>query len=182
VSKNHPIGWLIFFSLVVVSCVTNSEKVTPYIAPSLAAPPGLRTTLTLNPLDNSQEVTDLKDEFRLTPTPACRTGLTFLEDITIPDGTIVAPGTHLDKRWLAENSGSCNWDQSYRIKIIAGPNLGASDQQALYPARSGTQAVIQIDFIAPSEPGSYRSAWQAFSPLGESFGDPFFIEIVVEAP
>jgi hypothetical protein len=35
-------------------------------------------------------------------------------------------------------------------------------------------------FKAPSEPGSYRSAWQAYNPQGEPFGDPFFIDFVVE--
>jgi hypothetical protein len=34
-------------------------------------------------------------------------------------------------------------------------------------------------FTAPSEAGTYRSAWQAHDPSGEPFGDLFFIEFVV---
>jgi hypothetical protein len=113
------------------------------------------------------------------PTPDCAAGLTFLEDLTIPDGTTVAPGESLDKRWQVENSGTCNWDARYSLRRIAGEDLGAAGEQALFPARSGTQATIRIAFTAPDEPGSFRSAWQAFDPQGEPFGDPFFIEIVV---
>jgi len=116
------------------------------------------------------------------PTPAvrCTDNLTFLSDLTIPDGTIVSPGSTLDKRWEVENSGNCNWSANYRIRLTAGPDLSAQTEQALYPARAGTRAVIRILFKAPAEPGTYRSAWQAFDEQGEPFGDPFFIEITVE--
>lgn len=117
-----------------------------------------------------------------TATVECRDNLTFLSDLTIPDGTIVSPGSTLDKRWEVENSGNCNWGSNYRIRIIAGTEMGAQKEQALYPARSGTRAVIRILFNAPNETGTYRSAWQAFDEQGEPFGDPFFIEITVQQP
>jgi hypothetical protein len=113
------------------------------------------------------------------PAPLCADNLYYLQDLTIPDGTQVAPGSTLDKQWLVENNGTCNWDHAYRLRLIAGPDLGAPVEQALYPARSGTQAVIRIQFTAPSEGGTYRSAWQAYDPQGIPFGDPIFIEIVV---
>jgi hypothetical protein len=112
----------------------------------------------------------------------CQDNLVFLKDITIPDGTSVVPDSTLDKRWEVENNGNCNWGKGYRIRLIAGPELGAQKEQALYPARSGSQANLRIVFKAPREPGTYRSAWQAFNPQGEPFGDPFFIDIKVEAP
>ena len=117
---------------------------------------------------------------RTSPTPECTNNLTFLDDLTIKDGTKVKPGEILDKRWRVENSGSCNWDNRYRLKLIAGSDMNAPLEIALYPARSGTQTTIQILFTAPAEAGTYRSAWQAFDPLGNPFGDPFFIEVVVK--
>jgi hypothetical protein len=119
-------------------------------------------------------------EVRPTATPVCADSLSFLEDLTIPDGTQVNPGTLLDKRWLIKNSGSCNWDEDYRIKLISGADLGVSIEQALYPARSGSELALRIVFSAPQEPGYYQSAWQAFNPKDVPFGDPFFIEILVE--
>ena len=114
-----------------------------------------------------------------TPTPPCADSLRYIKDLSIPDGSQVSSGEKLDKRWSVENNGSCNWDKDYRLKLVAGPELGASVEQALYPARSGSLATIWISFTAPNEPGVYRSAWQAYNPTGQPFGDPVFIEIQV---
>jgi hypothetical protein len=32
---------------------------------------------------------------------------------------------------------------------------------------------------APTEPGTYHSAWQAYNPDGEAFEEPVYIEIMV---
>ncbi len=116
----------------------------------------------------------------LTPTPACRDGLSFLEDLTIPDSTVVSPGSSLDKQWLVQNSGSCNWDNRYRLRLVDGDALGASPEQALFPARAGMQATLRILFTAPMDTGEYVSEWQAFDPSGVPFGESFFIKIVVQ--
>ena len=116
----------------------------------------------------------------LTVAPDCYNGLSYLEDLTIPDATSVAPGALLDKRWRVKNSGTCNWDERYRLKEIAGPDMGAPAEQSLIPARSQSEAIIRIQFTAPSEAGSYRSAWQAYDPNDRPFGDAFFIDVEVQ--
>jgi len=81
--------------------------------------------------------------FTAVPTPTitatipgpCTNNLTFLDDLTIPDNTFVAPGSSIDKQWLVQNTGTCNWDGTYRLKWIGGDTLGAAEEQALYPAR-----------------------------------------------
>ena len=113
------------------------------------------------------------------PTP-CTNNLTYLQDLTIPDNTEVSPGSQVDKQWLVQNTGNCNWNSSYRLKWISGDALGATIDQALYPARAGTQATIRIVFTAPSSAGSYESEWQAYDSNGNAFGDSFFIRIVVQ--
>jgi len=119
-------------------------------------------------------------EVRPSPTPDCSDILSFLDDVSIPDGTIVKPGEKLDKRWLVNNTGSCNWNSQYRIQLQTGPGMGVEAEQRLYPARSGTQVVMRFTLEAPAEAGTYRSSWQAVNPRGQLFGDPFYIDIVVE--
>jgi hypothetical protein len=114
------------------------------------------------------------------PTPTCTNNLSFISDVTIPDGTVVAPGTKLDKQWLVQNSGDCNWDTQFRLRLISGDALGATTEQALYPARSGTQATVRIQFTAPQQAGEYISEWQAFDANGIAFGGSFFIKIQVQ--
>jgi hypothetical protein len=167
---------LVLLTLILAAC-GGSNPLSPsepafYRSPTLAAPTSSPTSSLPPTLDKP----------RPTPTLPCTNNLTFLSDLTIPDGTQVGTGQGLDKRWQVQNSGTCNWDSSYRMKLIAGPELSAQSEQALYPARSGTEMVIRILFTAPSEAGTYRSAWQAFDPQGEPFGEPFFIEVVVTSP
>jgi hypothetical protein len=115
-----------------------------------------------------------------TATPPCTDGLAFVEDVTIPDGTVVSPGASVDKQWLVQNNGTCNWDSRYRLRFAGGLEMGAAGEQALFPARAGNQATIRIVFTAPGEPGTYTTAWQAFNADGISFGDPVFMEIIVQ--
>lgn len=117
-----------------------------------------------------------------TPQAACTDKLQWMNDLSIPDGSQVASGSILEKQWQVKNTGTCNWDGTYSILMTAGDEMGASSPQQLVPARGGSEAVIQIQFVAPAEPGRYRSAWQAHNPAGQPFGDPFYIEIVVTAP
>jgi len=151
---------------------------TPYIPPAkpvtaVPPPPKIETALpTLIPTIISFASS--------TAPPPCTDGLSYISDLTIPDGTTVQPGEVIQKQWLVENSGTCNWDAHYRLKLINGAEMGAKTDQVLYPARAGTQATLSIEFIAPSEPGSYGNAWQAIDPNGEPFGDFISMQIVVQ--
>ena len=116
---------------------------------------------------------------RPTPELACSDVLLYIRDQTIPDGTVVEPNATLDKRWEVQNTGTCNWDERYQLRHVGGPALGANPVQALFPARSGTNAVIRMLMTAPTEPGTYQSVWQAYNPKNEPFGDTFFIQIQV---
>jgi hypothetical protein len=115
-----------------------------------------------------------------TLTGPCTNNLEFLQDVTIPDNTIVSPGLPMDKQWLISNSGTCNWDSTYRLKLIGGDPLGASSEQILFPARAGTQTTLHIVFTSPEAAGTYESSWQAFSPDGNAFGDPIFMKLIVQ--
>jgi hypothetical protein len=109
----------------------------------------------------------------------CTNVLSFQQDLTLPDGTFVNPGSSLDKQWQVRNSGTCNWDDTYTIQKIDGDSLGAASPQALVPARSGTAATIRIIFTAPTQSGKYTSIWQAYTPDGKPFGDNFSIVVNV---
>jgi hypothetical protein len=171
-------GLIILLSLLLAGCsgLARQEGGDIYLPPT---PAGGATPLIFQPTP-----TPIQDQAStlaalLTPTPPCADGLRYIEDLSIPDSSQVSSGERLDKRWSVENNGSCNWDKDYRLKLVAGPELGAPVEQALYPARSGSLATIRIIFTAPSEPGVYRSAWQAYNSDGQPFGDPVFIEIQV---
>ena len=159
----------------------------PAPAPTMFRPPTksppTETLPTTTPIPPASTITLVPaSSTPATPTeiPPCANNLTFVRDLTIEDGTAVLPGVSMDKQWLVTNSGTCNWDSGYRIKLISGDALGAPTEQALYPARAGTQVTLRIVFTAPMETGTYQSKWQAFDPDGIAFGDPVYINIVVQ--
>ena len=161
----------------VTACAPTSTP-TPFRPPTVNASSQTLSTLTpvptaIQPTVHPTAVTPV------TPT-ACTDGLTFVADLTIEDGTAVSPNTRIDKQWSVTNSGTCNWDSRYRLKWAGGEPLGAPIEQALYPARAGTQITLQIIFTAPADSGTYQSWWQAYGPDGIAFGDPLSINIVVQ--
>ncbi len=117
---------------------------------------------------------------RVTATVTCTNSLTYQSDLTIEDGSISNPGQILDKRWEVLNSGTCNWNENYSLRLINGAELGLAPTQLLFPALAGSEFMLRLVFTSPTEPGNYRSSWQAFDPAGNAFGDPVYIEINVK--
>lgn len=118
---------------------------------------------------------------RATSEVNCSNLLAYIKDITIPDGSMVSPGESIDKRWLVENQGTCNWNFLYSLRLTGGDPLGAKTEQSLVPAIADSQSIIRITFTAPEKAGKYRSAWQAYTPDARPFGDPIYIEVEVIA-
>lgn len=159
----------LIFAALLSACGEQGPPSTPdyFIPPTLSKDPTPITLATPTPIIP-------------TPTTPCTNDLTFLEDVTIPDGTAFAPGKIIEKIWRVINAGSCNWDEDYRVRFLDGDAMGAELQQALFPARSASDAQLSITFTVPDTPGIVTSAWQAYSPEGEPFGDIFFIQIEVD--
>jgi len=174
----------IFVCLWLLTACAPAVTSTPFRPPTKSPPTEPLPTTT--PLPRVITLVPATPTLAISPTPTqitpCTKNLTFVSDVTIPDGTVVSPTTIVDKQWLITNSGSCDWDSTYRLKWIGGDPLGAATEQALYPARAGTQITLRILFTAPAEPGTYGSTWQAFDADGVAFGDPVYVEIVVSPP
>ena len=171
--------------LTLISSCSPASTPTPFIPPTSQSPL-IEPALIINPTPQTVQIQSSPIPTVIIPPTVdptdCVNNLAFVEDITIPDNAYVTYGSTIDKRWLVENSGTCNWNSDYRLMHIGGAALGAPEEAALYPARSNTQATLQITFIAPFTDGTYESAWQAFDPNGLPFGDPIYIRILVAAP
>jgi hypothetical protein len=171
---------LLLFSL--QACAPASTA-TPFRPPTIQ-PPLIEPSLIIQP---TKQVVIIQSTLPPTIIPTtnpkdCVNDLSFINDVTIPDNTFVTYGSNIDKQWLVQNSGTCNWDSSYRLRHLGGAVLGSAEEAMLYPARAGTQATIQILFTAPFTGGVYESAWQAYDPNGSPFGQPIYIRITVAAP
>ena len=169
--------------LICLSACSPAPTPTPFRPPTMESPL-IQPTLIILP---TKQVVIVQS----TPLPTilptvnpsdCVNNLRFINDVTVPDNSFVTFGSNIDKQWLVENNGTCHWNADYRLKHLGGAELGAPEEIMLYPARAGTQATIQIIFTAPFTDGVYESAWQAYDPGGNPFGDPIYIRITVAAP
>lgn len=168
--KAWAIVILLIASLMLASCQPRAEA-TPTI--SWTPIPDLISTSA--PIDESLQ--------RRSPTPSiCLNNAFFLEDLSIPDGTLISPGEKIDKRWSVLNSGTCDWGPGYHLVRVGDDPLDGKDELALYPARAGATAVWQVILTAPLEPGNYLSRWQAMTPEGSLFGDEVFLFVSVREP
>ena len=167
---------ILLTSLIFVQACAPQTTPTPFRPPTQLPSTPIIPTVTPSPIIFTAVPTAT-----LTPTSTgpCSNNLSFIEDVTIPDDTVVSAGAVMDKQWLVLNSGTCNWDSAYRLKWIGGETFGAVEEQFLFPARAGTQATLQIVFTAPTVEGIYESAWQAYGPDGSAFGDTVFMKIAV---
>lgn len=129
-----------------------------------------------------------------TPSAAAKTATPFtycnwaayVRDVTIPDGTVFAPGADFTKTWRLENIGTCTWSTSYDLVFLNGDRMGGDAATSLpktvYP---GQTVDVSVDLSAPSDEGHHRGYWVLRNTSGVIFGlgdsgrDPFFVDIKV---
>jgi Ig-like domain from next to BRCA1 gene len=190
-------------TLALAGCSPTTATPTPFLPPDNASPtppvlPVVTSTPIPLPTDTPTEAltATLPEGASASDTPAvslatgtpsptpggpCTNNLHFIADVTVPDGTQYLPGQPIDKQWRVKNTGTCDWGADYRLVLVSGNAMGAPSEVALYPAKGGSAAVLELNMIAPPDPGTYTGRWQARSPSAKLFGDRVFVTINVIA-
>lgn len=105
---------------------------------------------------------------------------TFVIDITVPDGTLVAPGQAFDKIWRIRNTGTCAWTTGYTFAPVGGTALSTA-ATGVPPTAPGATAEFLVPMTAPAAPGAYTSLWRLRAPNGAYFGPTVWAKITVIA-
>jgi len=95
-------------------------------------------------------------------------GMTFITDVSIPDGFVVNANESVIKTWRIQNSGTRDW-YGYVIAFESGEPMGTMEQ-VIPDTPAGETLDISIDMTAPGGPGSYSGRWEVRSPEGVSLG------------
>lgn len=105
----------------------------------------------------------------------------FISDVTLPDGTIVAPGTKVSKIWKLGNCGSQDWPSDTKLLHVGGDSLLERPQEpiAVDPAAANGEVDVAVDLIAPEDPGRYISYFRLCGPRGMRFGQRIWVMLVV---
>lgn len=150
---------------------TNPPSLTPELLPTNTQVPSATNT----PIPSATQ----------TPIPCDH--VTFIKDITVPDGTEMDPGQQFTKTWRLKNSGSCNWTPEYSLVFISGTSMGSPDSKQLTnnTVAPGDEIEVSVNLEAPYEPGTYRANYKLRNSDGIIFGlgdksSVFYVEIKVQ--
>jgi Ig-like domain from next to BRCA1 gene len=158
----------------------------PVIARAGAAPP---TTPPPTVTGTPPTATPTRTPGPVTVPPSACDKAQFVSDVTIPDGTLMAPGQTFKKTWSLRNVGTCAWTKSYQIVFFSGEQMGGP--VALNFAEDvpvGRTATFSVDLTAPSAAGSYRGFWMFKNASNQLFGigtqanKPWWVDIRVSGP
>jgi hypothetical protein len=112
--------------------------------------------ITENPVQiNSEEAT------------SCTNSASFIADVTIPDHTEIEPGENFTKIWRVENTGTCIWNEDYRLAFAMNSQMGAPDFLPLGVVNPGEELDISVEMTAPEGAGSYRADFRLLDPDDE---------------
>jgi hypothetical protein len=119
---------------------------------------------------------------QIAPTGVGCNNLTFIADVTIPDGTVFDGGEDFEKTWRVQNSGTCMWDEGYKLVYIGGDEeLDPYDLEFKFRdfVAAGATAELSIDLTAPLSFGRFTANWQMQADNGEFFGQELTVSIQV---
>lgn len=112
----------------------------------------------------------------------------FVDDLTIPDGTELAPGQTFTKTWRIKNEGSCTWTEDYQILYFGGEIMSDKTAYALTDTdiEPGDTLDVAIEMTAPDAEGSYTMWWIMRNADGLNFGvdasgGAIYVQIVVSS-
>ena len=107
----------------------------------------------------------------------------FIADVTINDGTQMAPRTPFHKVWRLKNAGSTEWPANTALSFVSGDSLGGEESVVLQnPVQPGEEVEVGVNMVAPARAGRYISNFRLVTPDGISFGHRVWADILVVPP
>ena len=109
----------------------------------------------------------------------------FVKDASIPDGTVLSPGSSFVKTWRLKNKGTCSWTSAYSLIFASGHQMSGPISVSLPGnVNPGETIDISVTLIAPATEGQYVGYWMLQNASGVNFGygdqasKAFFVGIV----
>ncbi len=102
----------------------------------------------------------------------------FIADVTIPDGTVLAPGAAFGKTWRVQNNGTCTWE-NYLLVFAAGEQMSGPASVMVNNTPPGGTVDVSVNLAAPSAPGEHKGGWRFQATNGSIFGS---LTVIINVP
>ena len=165
------------------ACQSQNAAQTPTIKPELVLTAAAQTAIAMltqaaTPTPTLQ-VTSTSGPI---PTGSSADRVVFVADVTIPDNTVLAPGTAFKKTWKVQNAGTTTWTTGYALAFISGEQMSSTNSVALtQTVAPGAQIDISVDMVAPTNNGTYQGYWKMKNAAGQFFNESIYVLIKVGA-
>ncbi|RPI82768.1 MAG: hypothetical protein EHM41_17580 [Chloroflexi bacterium] len=111
----------------------------------------------------------------------------FVADMTISDGTEIAPGASFTKTWRLKNVGTTTWLASHYTLVHISNDAISGPASVNFPkdVAPGESVDLSVDLKAPTTTGSHISYWKLKNDRSLLFGigptgqDSFYVQIKV---
>ena len=116
--------------------------------------------------------TDIPTTIPATPTAVTRCDLvSFVADVSVPDGTTFGPSTSFVKTWRLKNIGTCTWTTSYSLVFVSGDPMG-NTSAIVMPTNvaPGGTVDVSVTLTSPAAAKSYAGYWMLKNASGVMFG------------
>jgi hypothetical protein len=160
-SSKEPTPTPVDVNAVAATAIANFAKgltQTAFAQPTSTFTPQPSATNTLAPVTFSPFGTGTPG---VQPTSSCDV-LIFVDDLTVKDGTLMAPGQVFPKTWRIKNGGTCTWTPTYKVVFTGsgiGPMGGVTTPIGKI-VKPGESVDITVTFTAPATAGDYTSWWK----------------------
>jgi hypothetical protein len=149
------------------SVISQTSVAMTSIAPTQTPLPPTPTVVPPNPTAIPPTNTPLPTS---TPITHCD-WVSFVKDVTIPDGTVVAPGETFVKTWRLKNRGTCAWTSDYMLVYYNGTQMGGTTAVPLPAYVAPGQTIdVSVTLTAPTTVGHYTGYWLLRNSTGVLFG------------
>lgn len=159
-------------TVIVVTNTAAPETATavPPTATATAVPPTATATTPPTATQVPPTATPAPPTATPTPTTPCNS-IEFVADVTVPDGTLMAPGSTFVKTWRLRNTGTCTWTTAYDLVFTGGSQMNAPAAVDMPGTVAPGQTIdVSVTFVAPIQAGTYRSSWKLRDGSGQMFG------------
>ena len=197
--KTHKLFWfplVALFALILSACGGKPAEPTPTpVDVSVAVANGIATfamgltqtafaqpTATFTPIPPTNTLAATFAPFgsgtpAAQPTSTCDVSA-YINDVTVPDGTVMAPGQVFTKTWLVKNTGTCAWTATYKVGFGFGSPMSGVPTAIGKAVTPGEQVQVSVSLTAPNTPGEVSGTWRLMNDKGAFYGT--YLTVVIK--
>lgn len=97
---------------------------------------------------------------------------TFVEDVTVPDGTIMQPGEPFTKTWRIRNTGTVPWHGRFLSRVGVGDGISMPKSPPRVPIPDtdpGETVDISVKMMAPTSQGQTKVTFKQTDEFGQLY-------------